>query len=113
METCSSETSVDLQRAWLYNPEYVTLLIRFLERELEYSEKAYHLLTYFFMYERNTPVTVAERSKACTVFARSEAGFVGSDLFPVRYELNSYIPYLRMYRPRACIGRSTIFRQKL
>jgi hypothetical protein len=29
---------------------------------------------------RNTlPVTVAERSKACTVFARSEAGIVGSN----------------------------------
>jgi hypothetical protein len=26
------------------------------------------------------PVTVAERSKACTVFARSEAGIVGSNL---------------------------------
>jgi hypothetical protein len=26
----------------------------------------------------NPPVTVAERSKACTVFARSEAGIVGS-----------------------------------
>jgi hypothetical protein len=25
------------------------------------------------------PVTVAERSKACTVFARSEAGIVGSN----------------------------------
>jgi hypothetical protein len=25
------------------------------------------------------PVTVAERSEACTVFARSEAGIVGSD----------------------------------
>jgi hypothetical protein len=40
------------------------------------------------------PVTVAERSKACTVFARSEAGIVSSDLFPVRYELNSYILFL-------------------
>jgi hypothetical protein len=39
-------------------------------------------------------VTVAERSKACTVFARSEAWIVGSDLFPVRYELNSYILFL-------------------
>jgi hypothetical protein len=27
----------------------------------------------------NMPVTVAERSKACTVFARSEAGIVGSN----------------------------------
>jgi hypothetical protein len=27
-----------------------------------------------------TSVTVAERSKACTVFARSEAGTVGSNL---------------------------------
>jgi hypothetical protein len=27
----------------------------------------------------NLPVTVAERSKACTVFARSEAGTVGSN----------------------------------
>jgi hypothetical protein len=27
----------------------------------------------------NSPVTVAERSKACTVFARSEAGIVGSN----------------------------------
>jgi hypothetical protein len=26
------------------------------------------------------PVTVAERSKACIVFARSEAGIVGSNL---------------------------------
>jgi hypothetical protein len=26
-----------------------------------------------------SPVTVAERSKACTVFARSEAGIVGSN----------------------------------
>jgi hypothetical protein len=26
-----------------------------------------------------TPVTVAERSKACTVFTRSEAGIVGSN----------------------------------
>jgi hypothetical protein len=26
------------------------------------------------------PVTVAERSKACTVFARSQAGIVGSNL---------------------------------
>jgi hypothetical protein len=25
------------------------------------------------------PVTVAERSRACTVFARSEAGIVGSN----------------------------------
>jgi hypothetical protein len=25
------------------------------------------------------PITVAERSKACTVFARSEAGIVGSN----------------------------------
>jgi hypothetical protein len=25
------------------------------------------------------PVTIAERSKACTVFARSEAGIVGSN----------------------------------
>jgi hypothetical protein len=25
------------------------------------------------------PVTVAERSKACTIFARSEAGVVGSN----------------------------------
>jgi hypothetical protein len=40
------------------------------------------------------PVTVAERSRACTVFARSEAGIVGSDLFPVRYVLNSYILFL-------------------
>jgi hypothetical protein len=28
---------------------------------------------------RKTPVTVAERAKACTVFARSEAGIVGSN----------------------------------
>jgi hypothetical protein len=27
----------------------------------------------------NIPVTVAERSKACTVFARSEAGIVNSN----------------------------------
>jgi hypothetical protein len=27
----------------------------------------------------NTPVTVAARSKACTVFARSDAGIVGSN----------------------------------
>jgi hypothetical protein len=27
----------------------------------------------------NWPITVAERSKACTVFARSEAGIVGSN----------------------------------
>jgi hypothetical protein len=31
-------------------------------------------------YARGKPVTVAERSKACTVFARSEAGIVGSNL---------------------------------
>jgi hypothetical protein len=28
------------------------------------------------------PVTVTERSKACTVFARSEAGLVGSNPIP-------------------------------
>jgi hypothetical protein len=31
------------------------------------------------MFNRNWPVTVAERSRACTVFARSEAGIVGSN----------------------------------
>jgi hypothetical protein len=31
------------------------------------------------MQKNKLPVTVAERSKACTVFARSEAGFVGSN----------------------------------
>jgi hypothetical protein len=30
-------------------------------------------------YERSQPVTVAERSKACTVFARSETGIVSSN----------------------------------
>jgi hypothetical protein len=40
------------------------------------------------------PVTVAERSKACTVFARSEAGIVGTNLLPGRYELTSDILFL-------------------
>jgi hypothetical protein len=31
------------------------------------------------MLSQDTPVTVAERSKACTAFARSEAGTVGSN----------------------------------
>jgi hypothetical protein len=33
----------------------------------------------FNRYDYEWPVTVAERSKACTVFARSEAGIVGSN----------------------------------
>jgi hypothetical protein len=32
------------------------------------------------MYNLILPVTVAERSKACTLFARSEAGIMGSNL---------------------------------
>jgi hypothetical protein len=37
-------------------------------------------VTHFLIYLIYTkPVTVAERSKACTVFARSEAGIVGSN----------------------------------
>jgi hypothetical protein len=49
---------------------------------------------FYVMLNKCMPVTVAERAKACTVFARSETGTVGSDLFPVRYELNSYILFL-------------------
>jgi hypothetical protein len=36
-----------------------------------------HTQAYIHTYIR--PVTVAERSKVCTVFARSEAGIVGSN----------------------------------
>jgi hypothetical protein len=42
-------------------------------------------------YTESRPVTTAQRSKAYTVFARTEAGIVDSDLFPVRYKMNSYI----------------------
>jgi hypothetical protein len=31
------------------------------------------------MVMHNVPITVAERSKSCTAFARSEAGIVGSN----------------------------------
>jgi hypothetical protein len=37
------------------------------------------LLIIFVLYFITKPVTVAEQSKACTVFARSEAGIVGSN----------------------------------
>jgi hypothetical protein len=47
------------------------------------SSVSYILSGFFFAYLPSTPlfmpVTVAERSKACTVFARSEAGTVGSN----------------------------------
>jgi hypothetical protein len=33
----------------------------------------------FAAYSFTSPITVAERSKACIVFARSEAGMVGSN----------------------------------
>jgi hypothetical protein len=35
---------------------------------------------YYIPVNTTLPVTVAERSKACTVFARSEAEIVGSNL---------------------------------
>jgi hypothetical protein len=38
------------------------------------------ILTYLASSTSYEPVTVAEQSKACTVFARSEAGIVGSNL---------------------------------
>ena len=34
---------------------------------------------FLFWDKNNAPVTVAERSKACTVFARLETGIVGSN----------------------------------
>jgi hypothetical protein len=37
------------------------------------------LSSIFIMISVSLPVTVAERSRACTVFARSEAGIVGSN----------------------------------
>jgi Na+-translocating ferredoxin:NAD+ oxidoreductase RnfE subunit len=49
----------------------------------------YNIFTFYMLYVllnvytyniyKALPVTVAERSKACTVFARSEAGIVGSN----------------------------------
>jgi hypothetical protein len=38
-----------------------------------------------------TPVTVAEPSKACTVFARSEAGIVGSNPTQVKHVWYVYV----------------------
>jgi hypothetical protein len=47
----------------------------------KYSVMVYKFITFFiFIGVRHClPVTVAERSKACTVFARSQAGIVGSN----------------------------------
>jgi hypothetical protein len=39
----------------------------------------YRIYYYYYYWIGTRPVTVAERSKACTVFARSEAGIVGSN----------------------------------
>jgi hypothetical protein len=38
-----------------------------------------YIYIYIYIYNGSTPVTVAERSKACTIFARSEADIVGSN----------------------------------
>jgi hypothetical protein len=43
-------------------------------------------------YKHLAPVTVAERSKACTVFARSETGIVGSN--PTQ-DMDVYFAYVR------------------
>jgi hypothetical protein len=37
------------------------------------------IITIMLQYRIVRPVTVAERSKACTLFARSEAGIMGSN----------------------------------
>jgi hypothetical protein len=41
--------------------------------------KSYFYVFYLFEPNVQIPVTVAERSKACAVFARSEAGTMGSN----------------------------------
>jgi hypothetical protein len=38
-----------------------------------------YTLAFMKLYDFQQPVTVAERSKACAVFARSEPGIVGSN----------------------------------
>jgi hypothetical protein len=44
------------------------------------ANKAYLFVTNKYWLNICKPVTVAERSKACIVFARLEAGIVGSNL---------------------------------
>jgi hypothetical protein len=48
-----------------------------------FSSTVTNLVLIYEWLRTNEPVTVAERSKACTVFARSEAGVVGSYLTQV------------------------------
>jgi hypothetical protein len=49
------------------------------------------------------PVTVAQRSKACTVFARSEAGIVGSN--PTQDMDVWYVYVLLCVCVALCVGR--------
>jgi hypothetical protein len=46
----------------------------------EKSDRKENYKTFSVIYYQKTPVTVAERSKACTDFALSDAGIVGSNL---------------------------------
>jgi hypothetical protein len=46
---------------------------------MEYSVSILKRPIHFHQKNKHLPVTVAEQSRACTVFARSEAGIVGSN----------------------------------
>jgi hypothetical protein len=62
----------------------------------------------FHTLRESEPVTVAERSEACTVFARSEAGIVGSN---PKNGMDAWCVYMRLlclcypvFRERPCGG---------
>jgi hypothetical protein len=62
----------------------MTTLVRYLMTQTEnyYGHSIilfFSRLSLFLRSKIKLPVTVAERSKACTVFGRSEAGIVGSN----------------------------------